>query len=200
MGIVLGLIKYNPFWQILENIKAAAFLSKTMGKKAYQLIWEPLFINKFGKYASDVSLAWFWARIVKRTPSLAYPKGGFLEFANALVKKIEKKGGKVLFNTEVKEIRSEKEVRVKFARLAAKREIRNLKLEIRNFDRVIVTLPSYFFVKIAPQLPDEYKNKLLGLKGLGATNLILRLNKPFLSDGTYWLNICDNKSPIMAII
>src|SRR3989344_9633939 len=164
MGIVLGLIKYNPFWQILENIKAAAFLSKTMGKKAYQLIWEPLFINKFGKYASDVSLAWFWARIVKRTPSLAYPKGGFLEFANALVKKIEKKGGKVLFNTEVKEIRSEKEVRVKFARLAAKREIRNLKLEIRNFDRVIVTLPSYFFVKIAPQLPDEYKNKLLGLK------------------------------------
>ena len=38
------------------------------------------------------------------------------------------------------------------------------------------------------------------LKGLGAINLILRLKKPFLEDGTYWLNICDKKSPIMAIV
>ena len=193
MGAVLGLIKYNPFWQILENIKATSFLSTSLGKKAYQLIWEPLFVNKFGKYANDVSLAWFWARIVKRTPSLAYPKGGFLEFANALVKKIEEKGGKVLFNTEVAEIKSGKEVEVKY-------KVRSSEFGVRSYDKVIVTLPSYFFIKIAPQLPDEYKNKLLGLKGLGATNLILRLNKPFLSDGTYWLNICDNKSPIMAIV
>lgn len=38
------------------------------------------------------------------------------------------------------------------------------------------------------------------LKGLGAINLILRLKQPFLQDGTYWLNICDKKSPIMAIV
>jgi protoporphyrinogen oxidase len=75
-----------------------------------------------------------------------------------------------------------------------------LKLEIKNYDAVVVTLPSFFFLKIAPQLPREYKNKLLQLKGLGATNLILRLNKPFLPDDTYWLNICDKKSPIMAIV
>lgn len=223
MAAVLALMKYNPFWQPLEGIRGTNFLSKTMGKKAYQIIWEPLFVNKFGKYANEVSLAWFWARIKKRTSSLAYPKGGFLEFANALVKEIEEIGGKVLFNTEVLKIETVgKNVRLHIyssseAPLSgASREVNNLTMKqfnnetidnssrqartIKNFDKVIVTLPSFFFLKIAPQLPDDYKNKLLALKGLGAINLILRLKKPFLIDGTYWLNICDKKSPIMAIV
>jgi len=63
-----------------------------MGKKPYKMIWEALFINKFGSFANNISLAWFWARIVKRTPSLAYPKGGFLEFAKAITKKKLRKG------------------------------------------------------------------------------------------------------------
>jgi len=195
------LMKYNPFWQPLEGIRGTNFLSKTMGKKAYQIIWEPLFVNKFGKYANEVSLAWFWARIKKRTASLSYPKGGFLEFANALVRKIEGMGGKVLFNTSVDKIESVSNVHLRGVvsqHLGGGR--RTPPRWTLGFDKVIVTLPSFFFLKIAPQLPDDYKNKLLALKGLGAINLILRLKKPFLIDGTYWLNICDKKSPIMAIV
>ena len=41
---------------------------------------------------------------------------------------------------------------------------------------------------------------MLSLKGLGAINLVLRLKEQFLKDGTYWLSICDTKSPIMAIV
>jgi len=214
MAAVLAIMKYNPFWQPLEGIRATNFLSKTMGKKAYQTIWEPLFVNKFGKFANDVSLAWFWARIKKRTPSLAYPKGGFLEFANALVRKIEERGGKVLFNTEVKEIASNKTVQVKFeheslsrhygersaSRISNRAERFWASQNDEKYDKVIVTLPSFNFIKIAPQLPSDYKNQLMKLKGLGAANLILRLKEPFLKDGTYWLNICDKKSPIMAIV
>ena len=193
MGIVLGMIKYNPFWQLLENIRATTFFAKTMGEKAYQTIWEPLFVNKFGRFANDISLAWFWARIKKRTSSLAYPKGGFLEFANALVKKIERKGGRFHFNTEVKQIKES----------STKNKVTIICFNDLNhfsFDRVVVTLPSFLFIKIAPALPSSYKNKLMQLKGLGAANLMLRLKKPFLTDGTYWLNICDRKSPIMAIV
>jgi len=193
MAGVLAIMRYNPFWQPLESIRATNFLSKTMGKKAYQTIWEPLFLNKFGKYANDISLAWFWARIRKRTSSLAYPKGGFLEFANALVRKIEGKGGRFHFNTEIKQIKeSSTENKVTI--------ICFNDLNHFSFDRAIVTLPSFLFIKIAPALPSSYKNKLMQLKGLGAANLMLRLKKPFLTDGTYWLNICDRKSPIMAIV
>ena len=47
-----------------------------MGGNAYRKIWEPQLKNKFGVFAKDISLAWFWARI-KRTPNLIYPDGGF---------------------------------------------------------------------------------------------------------------------------
>ena len=117
MGLVIGFLKFNPIWKPLEKINATTFLPKTIGKKSYKLIWEPLFRNKFGPYASDVSLAWFWARIVKRTPSLAYPKGGFLDFANHLVKQIEGQGGEVIFETDVIEISSNKKPQIKFRRI-----------------------------------------------------------------------------------
>lgn len=188
MGAVLGLIKFNPFWKPLEKLNAATFLPKTIGKKGYKMIWEPLFNNKFGNYMNDISLAWFWARIVKRTPSLAYPEGGFLNFANHLVSKIEAKGGKVIFNSSVDRISEKGKVFIK---------IKDKKIE---FDKVIFTLPSFLFLQIVENLPTEYKNTFSKLKGLGATNMVLRLKKPFLEDGTYWLNICDPRSPIMAIV
>ena len=41
---------------------------------------------------------------------------------------------------------------------------------------------------------------MLKLKGLGAINLVLRLKKPFLKDGTYWLNICQKNASVMSIV
>ncbi len=72
--------------------------------------------------------------------------------------------------------------------------------ELENYDAVIVTLPSFLFFKLAPSLPENYKRKFARLKGLGATNLMLKLKKPFLTNGTYWLNVCDPASPVMAIV
>ena len=186
MGLAIAILKYNPFWIPLEKYKVSDILPKIMGKKTYLTLWEPLLFKKFGTFAKDISLAWFWARIVKRTPSLAYPQGGFLKFANALVSVIEKKGGKVLFKNQIKKINPRK----------------NGKVAVDNhiFDKVIVTLPSFFFIQITPKLKENYKKKLLSLKGLGAINLVLRLKKPFFKDNTYWLNICNKKYPIMGVI
>lgn len=192
MGIVVAFFKFNPFWKPLEKFNATQFLPKTIGKRGYEMIWQPLFKNKFGEYASDVSLAWFWARIVKRTPSLAYPEGGFLEFANHLVRVIEKKSGEVKFNSEVIEVSENKKVIVKIKE--------NGKIKKFEFDKVIFTLPSFLFLKITPDLPRDYKQKFARLKGLGATNLVLKLKTSFFGDGTYWVSICDPKSPIMAIV
>ena len=193
MGLIVAGIRYNPFWKPLEKYNATIILPKLMGQKSYKMIWEPLFKNKFGEHVEDVSLAWFWARIVKRTPSLAYPEGGFLNFANHLTKIIKQKGGNVHFNTEVLELSSDGKPKLKF-------KDGNLKSKIETFDVVIVTLPSFLFLKTATNLPGDYRKKFARLKGLGATNLVLRLNKPFLHDKTYWLNICETNRPIMAVV
>ena len=193
MGFVIGLLKFDPFWKPLEKFNAAMFLPKTIGKKGYEMIWEPLFKNKFGPFAKDVSLAWFWARIVKRTPSLAYPEGGFLSFAQNLVKEIKQKNGIFYFGTEIIEISSEKKPQLKF-------KDKESKTKTANFDKIIVTTPSFLFLKVAKKLPRSYIEKFRKLQALGATNLVLRLSKPFLPDNTYWLSICDPTSPIMAIV
>ena len=193
MAAILGLLRYNPYLKPLEKINAANFLRKTMGQNAYQLLWEPQFQNKFGAYISDISLAWFWARINKRTPSLAYPEGGFLHFAKRLVATIEQHSGAVSFDTEVLTITAGDNTIITSQK-------GNQKKQSLEFDRVIVTLPSFLFVKMAPQLPDSYKQSLAKLRGLGATNLVLRMKKPFFKDSTYWLSVCDTKSPVMAIV
>lgn len=190
----LGFLRFDPFWKPLEKMNAHTFLPKLMGSKAYKTLWEPLFINKFGTYAKDVSLAWFWARIKKRTQSLAYPKGGFLAFANHLVSMIEKQKGNVFFNTELITISET----ANSVTLTIKND--NNKTTTESFDKVIVTLPSFLFVKATPSLPESYKKTLSPLKSIGATNLVLRLKEPFFPDSTYWLSVADTTSPIMAIV
>jgi protoporphyrinogen oxidase len=193
MSVVLGILKFDPFWMPLEKFNAATTLPKLMGKKAYQMIWEPLFVNKFGSFAHDVSLAWFWARIYKRTPSLAYPAGGYLAFAEALVKQIKEQGGDIRFETEIVELKSDDDApSITFLQERKKQSL--------PFDRVIVTTPSPLFIKIAPSLPPSYTTKLARLQSLGAINLVLRLNQPFFQDNTYWLSICEKSAPIMAIV
>lgn len=189
----LALLRFNPFWKPLEKINANTFLPTLMGKKAYRMLWEPLFANKFGEYADDVSLAWFWARIAKRTQSLAYPSGGFLHFAKALDNHISKNGGIIHYQSEIEKIVENKIIEITFKDITGK-------TKKQFFDKCIVTLPSFLFLKIAPQLPESYTKKLVRLKGLGATNLVLRLKKPFFPNNTYWLSVADKKSPVMAIV
>jgi protoporphyrinogen oxidase len=190
MGAALALLRYNPFWKPLEKINAVEFLPKLIGEKAWKMIWEPQLRNKMGEYADEISLVFFWTRVSKRTTSLAYPAGGFLSFAQKIVKVTEKKGGKFYFNAEIESITemSDKKITIKTDKKEA------------TFDKAIVTLPSFLFLKLAPQLPDEYKNKLVRLRGLGATDLIMRLKKPFLSDNTYWLSICEKDSRVLVIV
>ncbi len=194
MAAVFALLfRINPFWKYLERYKISEFLPKLIGTKAYEMLWKPQLVNKMGVHADKISLVWFWARVKKRTTSLAYPEGGFLPFAQALVTAIEEKGGKVHFNKEVLEITENKQNTVTY-------KGQNGRRKTETFDKVIFTLPSFLFLKMTPQLPQIYKKSLVKLQGLSATNMLLRLKKPFFKDDTYWLSICDINAPIMAVI
>lgn len=193
MGISLALLKYNPIWRLFDKFKAVEVLPKMMGKKGFKMIWEPLFKAKFGRYVNEISLAWFWARIRKRTSFLAYPEGGFLLFAENLCQKIRDNGGKIYFNSKIVKINSKGKTTLEILSEDEKKSA-------FEFDKIIVTVPSFIFLKIAPSLPLTYKKKLESLKSLGSTSLILRLKETFLEDGTYWLNVCEKESPLMAVV
>ena len=193
MAATLAALRFNPLWQPLERMRASTVLPKAMGEKSYRMLWEPLLVNKFGSYADEISLAWFWARITKRTTSLAYPAGGFLRFAEALTEQVVRQNASVHFGTDVERLDTNgKKIKITFKSGG--------KTHTAVFDAILVTLPGFHFTKIVPELPDGYKKQLLSLKGIGAVNLVVRLEKPFFSDNTYWLSVCEKNAPVLAIV
>ena len=189
MGLVLAYLKFTPYWQPLERTTSELFIKKYMGKISWDVLWEPLFQGKFQNYSSQIPASWFWARIKKRTPSLGYPEGGFLSFAQHLDQAIKGQKGKIYYKTKVEKIIKEK------GKIVISTSGGNL-----VFDKVISTLPSALFLKITPDLPESYKERLLNLTGIGAVNLVLSLKKQFLEDGTYWLNINATHFPFLAVV
>lgn len=191
-GVIILFLKITPFWKQLETITAYNWLNRYMGKRAFKILFEPLFVGKFGDYAKEINMSWFWARIKKRSPTLGYIKGGIQKFIDCLKSEIEENKGKIFLNSEILEIVKEGE---KFC-LTVKN---NGKFQKKTFDKVIVTLPTKKFLKITPTLPNSYKDPLLGINHLDSLNLILILKKPFLKN-IYWLNINDKSFPFLALV
>ncbi len=189
-GIVLSYLKLSPFWKSLEGTFSRDFLIKTMGRSSWNILWEPLFKGKFGKFANTVPASWFWARIKKRSAALGYPEGGFENLSRSVASFIKKGGGKIIYNTGILSV---EKVGQKFV-------IKTDNGKEYIFDRVICTLPTPLFVRIAKGLPQEYTGSLIKLEGLGAVNLLLSLKRPFLTDGTYWLNINDSSLPFLSVV
>lgn len=189
-GLVLSYLKISPFWKNLEGKLAKDFLIKSMGKRSWQILWEPLFKGKFGIFAKDIPASWFWARIKKRSSSLGYPEGGFQNLSQAVADHIIKQGGRIFYNIGVLSI--EKKDDKFIIKTDGGKEF--------MFDKVICTLPTPLFIKIVKGLSKEYTDSLAPLSGLGAVNLVLILEKQLLRDGTYWLNINDLKLPFLSVV
>src|SRR3989338_2732870 len=188
VGLSLVYFKILNNYKRLENKLALKWIEQWMGKKATKLIWEPLFYGKFGSYKNTISLSWFWARIKKRTASLAYPQKGFKNFTDEIVREIEKLGGEINFKSEVKSINSSKNS-------CSLQTPKN----IFKFDKIICTSPSPVFTGIAPNLPQKYVEKIGIIQHLDALNLILVLKKSFLKN-TYWLNIARKEFPFLVLV
>lgn len=188
LGLTAAYLKFSPDYKQFENKKALSWIRQYMGEKATKLIWEPLFIGKFGDFKEEIALTWFWARVKKRTPSLAYPEGGYKLFVDRLVEEIKKMGGQIQLQTEVEKIASN-QTGCQITASSKK----------YDFDKVIVTLPSPIFAKITSGLPDDYIKKIISIPHLNAQVMILVLKKPFLKP-TYWLNITDKNFPFLVLV
>lgn len=177
LGLISLYLKLLPMKlaQNLEKYKAQDWIKKYFGEKVYEIIWKPLLFGKFGKFAKDVNMAWFWARIKKRTMLLGYLEGGYQTLINALEQKIKKNGGKILLSTPFD---------------AAKTS---------NFDKVIITTPSPIFIKMYPNLLESYKKQLMSIPHLFALNLLL-VTKEKILEKEYWLNVNDREFPFIAVI
>jgi protoporphyrinogen oxidase len=161
--------------QNLEKYSAVNWLKKYYGNHAYRVLWEPLMKGKFKNYYDKVNMAWFWARIKKRTPRLAYLHGGYTILLDKIKENLLQRKVVIKLNTEF------------YAK------------DIERFDKIIFTAPSAVFVKTFPAMNKTYVNKLLSIPHLYALNLLI-FSKYKILPHDYWLNINQSGFPFIGCI
>ncbi|MGI8967919.1 MAG: NAD(P)/FAD-dependent oxidoreductase [Chloroflexota bacterium] len=184
----LGYLRLEPNYHRLESITADAWIRKWMGRRVYDIVWQPLLRSKFGDRYRDIAMSWFWARVHLRSSSLGYLRGGFQQLYDALVERIRSLGGELHFGVEVQRI--ERDSSGAFHVTTSKGEF--------EFDRVVSTLPTRLTIRLTPALEGEFAKQYGDLESYGAQCLILSLDRP-LTD-VYWLNINDPGYPFLALV
>lgn len=190
VGLATLYLRLARQWKPMEGITASTWLRRFYGERAYRILWEPLLISKFGQaHYQDVNMAWFWARIHKRTSRLGYFVGGFQAFIDLLAQRVEAQGGKIRFNAHVRAVHPAEG---------------GLQLTFREGDveheRVIATSSPQMTQEITPDLPADYALQLSELKSMGAAVLILALDRQ-LTDGHYWINLPKgDEIPFMGLV
>jgi protoporphyrinogen oxidase len=179
LGVVIAYLKYIARWQPLEKFTAHEWLRRWIGERAYEILWEPLLIGKFGPYYQEVNMAWFWARIKARTPRLGTFEGGFQAFFDKFAERIRELGGSIKLGTAVSKIEPANAggLRVEAGE------------ESYHVDQCLVTSSPGALAKMVPSLPGEYLNLLLELKSMGAIVMILALKERLSEQGFYWHNL-----------
>ena len=189
-------------WRKFEHITATHWLERHMGSRAYEVIWEPLLRGKFGMYYDQISMTWLWGKVYLRVASrgkgfqkerLGYPMGSFGEVFDTLGERVREQGGDVHVSAGVNRVIVE-DGRATGLEVQFPGE----DPELRQYDAVIATTPSYVFTRLAPPMPEEYEAKLTGVQYLSAVLVILVLDRP-LSD-KYWMNVGDRSLPFLGVI
>lgn len=186
-------------YKYLETVSAVDWLEKIVGKKAFDVIWRPLLIGKFGEYYKDVAAIWMWNKFIQRGKSrnedskeqLGYYAGGFGDFLDDLSDAVKKAGGEIRLNAGVASLKagdSGKGAVLTFVDGTSK-----------SFDGALMAVPVPDAIPLVKDAaPASYVDGLAKVKYLANICLILKTTKSL--SGTYWLNVNDPDFPFVGII
>lgn len=198
-GLVGLYLRLSKNWQSMERYTAEAWLTRFMGRRAYEDLWRPMLIGKFGEQYREVTMAWFWARIHARSVRLGTFQGGFQRFLDLFASELTARGAVIRLGERVDGVgRADGALRLRAAG------------NVHDFDAVISTTSPALMLRIAPDLEiagPEYAAKLRNLRSMGAVVLVLALRHQLLTDGTYWLNLpasspqkSESEFPFLALV
>ena len=195
-GLVTVYLQRFGDWRELEEFTAQEWIRKYAGQQAEEVIFAPLLRAKFGEYSDQVTMAWLWSKFKDRVGSrskgmtrelLGYMEGSFQPFIDALANGITAHGGKILTGTPAERLTIEDQ-KVKSVTAG----------DVWPVDRVVATVPSFVFLEIAPDVPDEYAAQLREVSYQTAMCLVLKMKWSL--SRIYWLNISDPSFPFVGAI
>lgn len=195
LGLLIIKARSIKNWKSLESKSAKQWLIENSSIRVYKIVWEPLLVGKFGRYADSVSAVWIWNKLVLRGGSrdrgeekLVYFKGGFQTITTALESKLRSTDIDILKGTAVHSINRHGD--------AWQIDTNRGTIEA-NF--VCSTLPLPLIAQhIRPFANFDLIARLNRIKYVGNTCLVLELTRSLSS--TYWLNVNDANFPFVGII
>ncbi|MCX7747428.1 MAG: NAD(P)/FAD-dependent oxidoreductase [Clostridia bacterium] len=197
LGLSGVLISYYKNLDKLEQMTTEEFLVKFVGRQGWEKFWKPMLIVKFGDNYNKIPAVWIWERIASRFKSrsggvnnevFGYLKGSFQTLNQKLLDTFIQRGGKILLNSDVKEIVIENN--------AMKGVL--VSNEVKKYDYVFFTASLPLFVDLCKNAPYEYIENMKKVKYDCVLIGFLVLKKE-LSD-IYWLNVSDSECPFGGII
>jgi protoporphyrinogen oxidase len=199
MGLVALYLRRQDDGTRYENVTAADWIKRNMGKGAYDAVWGPLLRGKFGDAHDELAMVWLWNKIhlrfasrkgVSQKEQLGYLHGSFGVYIDELERRLRAND-----LAEINTGRAVKEVIVEGG------QARGLLLdggERVECDAVIACMPAHVFQKLAPALPSDYVDKLTGTRWLWAVCYIMALKQSL--SPIYWMNMADDDVPFIATI
>ena len=200
MGLAALHLRRQKDGRRYESIGAAEWVRRYMGKGAYDAVWGPLLRGKFGDAHEELAMVWLWNKIYLRFASrkggptqreqLGYLLGSFGVYIDELERRLRA--------SDLVEIHTGRAVREIVVEGGRARGPLLADGERADYDAVLACMPAHVFQKLAPQLPQEYQQKLTGVRWQSAMCYIMALKRPL--SNIYWLNISDDEIPFLAAI
>jgi protoporphyrinogen oxidase len=198
VGLVFLYLARVKRWQRYERETAERWVRRAFGQAAWDVIWGPLLHGKFGEYASEIGMPWFYSRIHTRAgsrsrgmtkESLGYLLGSFQVLHDALAAEIAGARGEVRCGERVTG------VRVRDGRVLGWTTDRG----DEDLDAVLATpAPPALLPLLPPDLTGEYWDRLREVRYLGNVCAVLTLRRSL--SPIYWMNVPDLASPFIAVI
>jgi protoporphyrinogen oxidase len=197
IGLVTLLLQHTRDWKKFEQVTAAAWLRRAVGRRAFDAVWGAQLRAKFGPRYDQVAMVWFWNKVFLRTQSrrspleqerLGYIRGSFNVLIDRLGAAIVEQGGVVRAGVGTDALEQ----------TGRGWQVRSSEGEVVERDVIVATIPSPLLARLVPELPEEYRAKLSGAVYQGAVTMLLQSREP-LTD-IYWLNIGDPALPFTGVI
>ena len=195
-GLFVFISARRERWDSIEDESARDWITRWCGLEVYNMLWYPLFRLKFHEYADNISAAWIWTRIKRLGRSrksmlqeeLGYLEGGSQTLVDALGAAIEAHGGTLSTSDGVQRIVSENGrvtgVQTASGFLAA--------------DAVICTVPAPLVPRIAPDLPESFRDRYAAIHNIGICCLVFKLRRSVTPH--FWVNISEPDIAIPGIV
>ena len=179
-------------WAQLDELRAKPWLIDRIGKRAYEVIWDPLLTLKFGSRYDRISAAWVWHRlyrVAKSKGQMGYLDGGTALLLNTLTARLNELGVHTHLGRPAARIRVEQGA------------VRGLELaDGGDFacDRVVSTVPLSVLAALLPASEAAYAASLQAIEYIGVVCVVFKLAKPV--SNAFWLNVNDHRIPFNGVI